>query len=165
MTTKADFSREEWKILLQAPVAAGKYIMLADRNFVFGAMKEIFSVTAAIVQRERQDNHELLAALLAEFKNSKTSGLAKIDFDGRDIDAEQEKLLGILKQAVDILEHKASAEESAEIRQWLYDLALTAANAAKEGGFLGIGGTRISEDERAALRKIAWLLGLEKQSR
>ena len=34
------------------------------------------------------------------------------------------------------------------------------AEAAKEGGFLGIGGVRVSEAEQAALREISDALGL-----
>jgi hypothetical protein len=161
MTTRADYSPEEWQLLLQAPVAAGQYIMLADRNFVLGSMKEILSVTTAIVNRQKQDNSELLADLLADFKDSKASKQARIDFKSRDMDDVRDHLLNILKQAAALLDEKAAPEESSEIRQWLYDLAVTTAEAAKEGGFLGIGGTRVSDDEKAALRKIAWTLGVQ----
>ncbi len=161
MTTKADFSPREWQTLLQAPGAAGMYIMMADRNFVIGSMKEALAVSAGILKREKQDNGELLSALLAEFRDREGMKQAQLKFESKDTETVQRKTLDVLREAVEILGRKASPEESVEIRQWLYDLALRAAEAAREGGFLGFGGTRVSEDEKAALRKIAWILGLE----
>ncbi len=65
-----------------------------------------------------------------------------------------------LKQAARILDSKATPEESAEIKGWLSDLSVKTANAAKEGGFLGFGGTKVSENEKVALQKIADKLGV-----
>ena len=163
MTTKADFSPEEWQVLLQAPGAAGMYIMMADRNFVIGSMKEALAVSAGILKREKQDNSELLASLLAEFRDREGMKQARLKFEHKDTETVQRRTLDVLRQAAEILERKATPEESAEIRQWLHELAVRAAAAAREGGFLGIGGTRVSDDEKAALRRIAWILGLSPQ--
>jgi hypothetical protein len=161
MTTKADFTAEEWQPLLQAPAAVGLYIMTADKNFVIGCKKEAMAISDGILKKEKESNSELLASLLAEFKNKETAARARIDFDRKDIEDIQQTTASILKQAADILNLKATPEESTEIRQWLYDLGVKAANAAKEGGFLGFGGVRVSDAEKAALRKIAWILGLK----
>ena len=47
-----------------------------------------------------------------------------------------------------------NAGESAAYGQSLVDLATTVAEATKEGGFLGIGGTRISEAEQVAIDQV-----------
>jgi hypothetical protein len=39
-------------------------------------------------------------------------------------------------------------------------IAQRTAEAAKEGGFLGIGGTRVSENETVAIRDVARALGV-----
>lgn len=44
-------------------------------------------------------------------------------------------------------------------RSFVVKLAETVASAHKEGGFLGVGGTEISDDERRALDEIAATLG------
>ena len=164
MTTKADFTAEEWQSLLQAPGAVGIYIMTADRSFVIGSIKEAMAISAGILKKEKESNSGLLASLLTEFKNKETASLARINFDRKDTEAIQETTIDILKQAAAVLELKATDEESAEIRQWLYDLSVKAANAAKEGGFLGFGGVRVSDAEKAALRKIAWILSVQVRS-
>ena len=39
-------------------------------------------------------------------------------------------------------------------------MSVKAANAAKEGGFLGFGGEKVSENEKVALQEIAGQLGV-----
>ena len=46
------------------------------------------------------------------------------------------------------------------MRQWLRDISQKVAEAAKEGGFLGIGGERVSPAEQATLEEIDEALGL-----
>ena len=50
-------------------------------------------------------------------------------------------------------------EESAEYRQFVLSVAQRVAEAGKEGGFLGIGGTRVSAVETRAIEEIAAALG------
>jgi hypothetical protein len=42
------------------------------------------------------------------------------------------------------------------------DIADRTANAAKEGSFLGFGGERVSEGERAVIKRISQALEIEK---
>ena len=49
------------------------------------------------------------------------------------------------RTALSILGAKGTPEEVAAFRQWLYGIAEKVAKAAKEGGFLGFGGTQVSE--------------------
>lgn len=160
MTIKTDFTAEEWKHLLQAPGAAGIYIMMSDPSFVVGSMKEALAVSGSIIQKEKGENSELLAALLAEFKEREMVKQAQLKFEKKNVDAVKQATSAALKQAVEILDHKATSEEAAEIKAWLYDVSVKAANAAKEGGFLGFGGERVSENEKAALQEIAEILGV-----
>lgn len=162
MTTKADFTKEEWTNLIQAPTAAGMYIMMADPNFVVGSMKEAFAVSSAIISKEKESNSELLRSLLAEFKKTEMVKQARLKFEEKNITAMQQTAFDTLKRAVQLLSAKATPQEAAEIKTWLYDLAVKTAEAAKEGGFLGFGGTRVSEKEKTALQELAGLLGVSK---
>ena len=53
-----------------------------------------------------------------------------------------------------------SSAEADEYRWWLISLAKKTAEASKEGGFLGIGGVQVSEDENAAVNELSSGLGL-----
>ena len=63
-------------------------------------------------------------------------------------------------QAVrELLDTKASAQEKEEYNEWALSIAENVAKAAKEGGFLGIGGERVSDGEKEMFTKIAAALG------
>src|SRR5262249_29552983 len=63
-----------------------------------------------------------------------------------------------LKQVAALLRQKAPNDATA-FSQWLQQVAQRVASASKEGGFLGFGGTLVSEQEEAALRDIGAALG------
>jgi xylose isomerase len=54
----------------------------------------------------------------------------------------------------------ATGEDIDAYKQLIYNAALKTAEAAKEGGFMGIGGTRVSAKEQAALDEIKAALGI-----
>ena len=58
-----------------------------------------------------------------------------------------------------LVDRKASREEADEVKRWLVSIAHRTAEAAKEGGILGIGGVRVSEAETRAIRDVAEALG------
>ena len=53
-----------------------------------------------------------------------------------------------------IVAEKATPEEAAAFGQWLLAAAQAAANAAKEGGFLGFGAQLVSEREQDMLDRV-----------
>lgn len=133
---------------------------MSDPSFVVGSMKEALAVSGSIIQKGKGDNSELLAALLGEFKEKEMAKQAQIKFEKKNVDAVKQTTFDALKQAAEILDRKATSEEAAEIKAWLYDVSVKAANAAKEGGFLGFGGEKVSENEKVALQEIAGQLGV-----
>ena len=58
-----------------------------------------------------------------------------------------------------ILQSGATAEEADAYKMFVMTVAQAVAGAHKEGGFLGIGGTRVSEAENQALDEISQALG------
>ena len=65
-----------------------------------------------------------------------------------------------LREAVELLERKATPQEVEEYRRFVLTLASRVAEARKEG-LLGLSGERVSETERAAVAEIAEALGAE----
>jgi ABC-type Fe3+ transport system substrate-binding protein len=53
-----------------------------------------------------------------------------------------------------ILAEKATPEEAQAFREWLVEAAQRAAEAAKEGGFMGFGAEQVSEREREMLERV-----------
>jgi len=59
-----------------------------------------------------------------------------------------------LQQAGAVVEAKAPGDAAA-FKGWLRQISQHVAEASKEGGFLGIGGVRVSEAEKATLAEIS----------
>jgi hypothetical protein len=51
MTQKSNFTAEEWTQLLQAPGAAGIYVIMSDPSFIVGSMKEAFAISWGIIKK------------------------------------------------------------------------------------------------------------------
>ena len=163
MTTKTDYTSEEWEQLLEAPMSIAMYIAVAGPS-VFGSIKEAMSVAKNIAKKSQEANTELLSALLADFQDKESAKLAKPEFESKDPASIKKEILDELNAVVTILNDKATPEESAEVKAWLYQVGVDVANASKEGGFLGIGAVRVSDAEKAALGEIASALGVETES-
>jgi hypothetical protein len=149
MTGKADFTEEEWKVVLEAPPSAGLVVILSDRG---GSIRETFSMAKAYTEaRQQHGESELLDEIVA----------AKPETDrtraGSPEELKQHNLDNV-RQAVTVLKGKAGDEEVAEYKKFILGLAERVAEARKEG-FLGLSGERVSDDERAAISEIEAALG------
>jgi hypothetical protein len=152
MTRKADFNAEEWSLLLEGPPIAGLIVIAADRG---GTIRESISMAKAYPEaRQQQGGSELLdeiASARPELDPSKFSS-------GEDL---REGGLRRLREAVQVLEQRASPDEADDYKRFVVAVAEKAAQAHKEGGFLGVGGKPVSEAEQAALDQIRETLGIE----
>lgn len=149
MTGKADFTAEEWDAVLEGPPSAGLVVIASDRG---GSVRESFSM--AKVYAEARKNHgdsELLdeiAATKPEMDHTRAHSLDEL----------RDHSLQVVRDAVALVEGKATPEEAAEYRKFILTLADKVANARREG-FMGLSGERVSEAEQAALDSVAEAVG------
>jgi hypothetical protein len=71
----------------------------------------------------------------------------------------RQQMVDELSSVSAIVSAKATAEESAAFKQWLLATAQAAADAAKEGGFLGFGAVQVSEGEQSMLDQLRAAIG------
>jgi hypothetical protein len=145
MTQKADFNAEEWSAVTEGPPLAGMIVIAAQRG---GTLRESFELAKSYADARAQQGHsELLDAIVAE--------QPRMDV-GRFRSPEELRSGGIarLREAVELLEAKASPDEVDAYKRFVVGLAERVAAAHREGGFLGVGGEQVSEAERAALDEI-----------
>jgi len=156
MTGKADFSDEEWTRLKRAPFIAGMAISISDPGGPIELVKETAATLKTVAgAAEQGDRGELVSALATEVAaESKARKNPLSDFKARGALAGQE-ILEELAAVNGIVSAKASPDEAEAYRAWLKDAAQEAANAAKEGGFLGFHAVRVSEGEQRMLDKLA----------
>jgi hypothetical protein len=152
MTGKADFTEDEWARLKRAPFVAGMAITLADPGGPIEVVKE--TAAALRVVTEAGDRGALVGALAAEAAaDAKARHNPLADFKPKGTLAGQE-ILEEITAVNGIASSKATPEDAEAYRAWLWDAAREAANAAKEGGFLGFHAVRVSEGEQRMLDKL-----------
>ena len=151
MTKKADFNAEEWSVVVEGPVFAGMRVIAADRG---GTIRESIAMGKVYTEARAQQG---ASELLDDLVNSQPSiDRSRAQQPGADIPALTKERLGA---AMQILEQKATTEEIDAYKKFVMTVAQAAAGAHKEGGFLGIGGKKVSEDEEKALDEISLTLG------
>ena len=159
MTTKADFTDDEWARLERAPMIAGMAISLADPGGPIEAVKETMATLKTVTEAARTgDGGELVGAVAKSFaEKAKRRESPMGDFKPRGAMAGQE-ILEELRAVNDLVTQKATPEEAAAFREWLLTAAKRAADAAKEGGFMGFNAKRVSEGEQQMLDKLGEVL-------
>ena len=160
MTTKTDFTPEEWTVLVQAPLNVALLITVASPS-LFGGMKEMYAAAQGLVAAGQQaaPPNEFMGAIFAEYrdKDSMKAHRAQVRDEGSPCAAPGDP--GSIQAAVTAAA-KATPEEATAFKEWLYQFGVRQANAAKEGGFLGIGAVRVNEAEKNALAELAGVLGV-----
>jgi hypothetical protein len=151
VTTKADFNAEDWSTVVDGPLYAGLRMIAADRG---GTLRE--SLAMGRVYQDARAQHGT-SALLDELVLSPPSiDPQRVQQAGGDISAVAAEQL---RKAMSILESAATPEEVDAYKTFVMTVAQAVAGAHKEGGFLGVGGKRISEAENHALDEISAALG------
>jgi hypothetical protein len=159
LTTKADFTDEEWARLERAPIVAGMAISLADPGGPIEAIKESMAALRTLTEPARGGGQselvESIAKSVAEKTRQRKSPLG--DFKPRGGQA-GEQILEELRAVHELVTQKATPDEAEAFRQWLLTAAQRAAEAAKEGGFLGFKAERVSAGEQAMLDRLREVL-------
>ena len=157
MSSKSDYSADEWQTLLDTPMLVGAAVMVVGKSGL-GTIKESFAIAQQTLGAiKAYPDNELIQAIMASRLQDKekssiesfSSPLLKLQPD--EFKAEVVKTCAKANQ---ILARKSSSDEAREYKQWISEIADKVAHAASEGGILGFGGTRFSEAEQQAIDEI-----------
>jgi hypothetical protein len=139
MTGKADFTEEEWELVREGPPTAGLVVLTASSG---GSFRESWAMAKAFTEaRKSRGASELLDELVGESPKVKRYHTPE--------EAEQEGL-GRIRDAVALLEQKASPDEVDAYKRFTLDVADKVASAHREKGEIG----DVSASEREAIDKI-----------
>ncbi len=148
MTSKADFTTEEWELLREAPSTAGMIVITAERG---GQFRESVAMAKAYVDARKDHGDSPLLDELVDAGPKVDHGRFKTPQKRREYGLEQ------LHEAADLLERKATSQEVGEYRAFVNGLSKRAAEASK-GRFLRRRGKRVSDAEQSAIEEIAYAL-------
>jgi hypothetical protein len=144
MTGKSDFTEQEWDTVLKGPPAAGMLVAMASRG---GTFKESFAIAKSYAEaRQQHGASELLDAITA----------AKPEVDHHfyhSVDDQKGAALGHIRDAIGVLEAKATPDEVNDYRRFVLTLADHVANAHREDG------VAVSAGEQTAIADITTALG------
>ena len=145
MTGSADFTAEEWDVVLEGPTSAGMIVSTAERG---GSFREAFAMAKAFTEARKEHGD---SALLDEIVSHKP----EMDRT-RSHSAEELKEHGLqrIRDAIALLEQKATPEEVDDYRRFVTSLAERVAGAKSEKD-----DKPVSDGESAAIAEIAQALG------
>ena len=159
MSKKADYTAEEWQTIVKAAPMAGLAVTLASPNGPFGVMKEMFAVGMAIADTlQKGSSNELVSSLIDDLKARGTKPEQPQAMDSPD--KARATCMQALADVDTLLARKSTPDEAKGFKEWLHGIATRVAEASNEGGFLGFGGEKVSDAERAALADIGKMLHL-----
>jgi hypothetical protein len=146
MTTKQDFTPNEWEQVLEGPPSAGMLVVTAGRG---GTIRETISIAKTYVEaRQHHGASELLDEIVA----------AKPEIDHTRYHSPQElkdHTLGRLREDVALLEAKATPQELEDYKHFVVNLAQRVASVHREGHAQDA----VSDAEQGALDSIEQALG------
>jgi hypothetical protein len=160
MTTKADFTEDEWATLVRSPMVAGMAITLADPGGPIEVLKETSAVVKVVTSASSEQRDDLTGELAREVRGLAEQRKNPVgDFKPRGAMAGKE-IVDEISNANAIAGAKASPEEAEAFRAWIMECAQSAADAAKEGGFMGFNAERVSQGEKDMLAQLRSALGM-----
>ena len=160
MTAKSDFTEEEWIRVRRAPFVAGMAISLADPGGPIEVTKEsMATIKSATNPPSREQLLTEIALDIQSMTQQKQNPLR--DFTLSKGAKPGQQVLDELRAVKGIVTLKATTAETNAFSPWLVMTAQAAADAAKEGGFLGFGAKQVSQGEKDMLDQVRSALGTE----
>ena len=160
MAVEERFTQEEWQEVVAGPVNAGMLITFAHPQGPVGLAHEMKAIYDATVPGVINSPSELIREVGAVLARPKGEGG---EADQMKASAQQAKAhsprdpqvfyLGQVARAMALVVEKAPGDATA-YKEWLVECAEKTAQAAKEGGFFGMGGTQVTPRETAAIDRL-----------
>jgi hypothetical protein len=164
MARQDTFTGEEWALLRLAPALVAGGLAAADPSGLFSSIKEAGAGARGVTEAYKANSGlELFSALAADRSFPGMPDAKTLLGEGsRDQQMQNLKnaVLDRVKSAVSLVSGKGSPAEAEAYKNMLVSVAQQAANASKEGGFLGFGGVRVSDKEQAFITEVSKAAGI-----
>jgi hypothetical protein len=146
MTGSADFTTEEWDVVREGPTSAGMIVSTAERG---GTFREVFAMAKAYTEaRKEHGDSELLDEVVShkpEMDHAKAHSPEEMKEHG----------LERIREAISLVEQKATPQELDDYRRFVTSLANRVAGAKTEGD-----DNAVSEAEATAIAEVSKALGV-----
>jgi hypothetical protein len=153
MTSKSDFTEDEWDHVVRAPFVAGLAVTMADPGGPIEAGKEQMAAIRGAMDPPSREQLLTDVALDVQGMTQRREHPLKGYRPPSGVDP-RDALVDELGSTRAVVASKATPDEAAAFSRWVVAIAQAAADAAKEGGFMGIGATRVSDREQTMLDRV-----------
>lgn len=148
---RANFTTEEWSTLAKTPALAGYAVMMSALSGPVGLNKEITALIEGMTEYGQAAEPDSLVGLISrEFTIPE-----QINTLGANRNNAMNLARDACLEALAILNAKETYEETLAYKEFVVNVATHVAQAAMDGGFMSIGGTPISAEEKMTLDLIA----------
>lgn len=156
MSIKDTFTPDEWFKIMTGPGRAGAAVVAASPSGLTGLMAEAQAIATSVRENvSKQGRTPLMEAMAADLLGTppKPEDLPQQERVKNMEEAKNQSIEGV-RQAVWLVSSKTSPEDAQAYKDMLMQVVEATAKAAKEGGFLSIGGEQINDKERAVMAEL-----------
>ena len=164
MTSRRDYTPEEWELLVALPREAAIAAAVADADAPVDATKAIVAAFKELVAgAETYPENPLIADVLLELRTGRDGPEDQSETIEVDAERRERQLAAAIEhgsRANQLLRAKADPAEAEEYRRWILAIGREAVRAATSGGFLGVGTECVSKPEAAFMGQLRAALGV-----
>ena len=164
MAKQDTFTSEEWTLLRLTPSLVAGGTAAADPSGLLSSVKESFAGAKTMAESFKTNSGlELFSALAADRSIPGMPDPKSMLGEGsreQQMTSLKNAVLERVKSTVALVDAKATPAEAQAYKSMLVSVAEQAANASKEGGFLGFGGVRVSDKEQAFIAEVKAAAGI-----
>lgn len=162
MTTRTDFSPEQWQAIRNAPQLVALATAAAGNSGLVGSLSEGMAVAGTVATALKGDQpllREIFAKDEMQTAQEQIRTSLKSVTDKSALNAYLENAAtDAAMAALTALSSKGAGADAAAYRTMLTGIGTKVASASKEGSFLGFGGERISGGEQKFLARLESVL-------
>lgn len=162
MTTKIDYTAEEWKTLVATPAVVGLAVILAEQSQRRGRKQELAEFAVSILGAAAQyPDNELVQAVLPEAKIAVEAEELKDYAKTKQTDKALDVAVTWCEKLNAVLAAKCSFLEADGFKRFVLSAGLAVALTSADAEYLGIGGQKLSHGERKTLLKLVDVLDVD----
>jgi hypothetical protein len=162
MTTKTDYTPDEWRTLAILPSVIGLAVILAEGSAPRGRKDEMAALAASIAAAAKEfGDNELVQALLPDAQTAANSDQVQAYRKEKRTARALEIAGEWCEKANAILKAKSSFLEADGYKRFALTTGLNEALVSADAEYLGIGGEKLSHGERKTLLKLVEVLDVD----
>jgi hypothetical protein len=164
MAKQDTFTSEEWTLLRLTPSLVAGGTAAADPSGLFSSVKESLAGAKSMAEALKANSGLELFTSLASDRSIPGMPDPKMLLGEGSREQQMQNLknavLERVRSAVALVASKASPAEVEAYKAMMVSVAEQAADASKEGGFLGFGGVRVSDKEKTFIAEVKGAAGV-----